>query len=62
MTAETGRDRQIHREFEGLLPRQYGYAGLREQLGHPGPERRRTGPGGEQLHPQIVAEQRQDVQ
>ncbi|MEV4970999.1 hypothetical protein [Streptomyces scopuliridis] len=39
LAAEAGRDRQIHREFERLLPGQYRYAGLREQLGHPGPER-----------------------
>ncbi|WP_282790793.1 hypothetical protein [Streptomyces sp. CC224B] len=62
MTAEAGGDRQVHRGPQRLVPGQDGNPDVPQQLRDPGPVRRRAGAGGEELHAQVVAEQRQDVQ
>ncbi len=60
--AKAGRDRKVHRRREGLFPREYGQPRVREQVRDARPEGRGTRAGGEELHPEVVVEQRQDIE
>lgn len=60
--AKAGRDRKVHRRREGLFPRVYGQPRVREQVRDARPEGRGSRAGGEELHPEVVVEQRQDIE
>ncbi|GAA3849299.1 hypothetical protein GCM10022403_096180 [Streptomyces coacervatus] len=62
MTAEARRHDKRDRCLDRLLPRQYGHPGPVQQFGDARPERRRPRAGDQQLHPEVVVEERQDVE
>ncbi|MFI6938989.1 hypothetical protein ACIBI4_06930 [Streptomyces sp. NPDC050418] len=62
MTAETGRDGEIHGRGQRLLPRQHGHPDGREQLVDARHERGRSGAGREQLHALVAVEEAEHVE